>query len=101
VEKLVRDLIPDAMRSAGIPHAFRIATQDERLSLLFNKLKEESQELEHDRSVEELADVLDVLRAIQMELAVSDAYLEDIRRQKLASRGGFCAGIVLLLTDPP
>jgi predicted house-cleaning noncanonical NTP pyrophosphatase (MazG superfamily) len=69
----------------------------EWLPLLFAKLQEEVQEFQTDRSAEELADVVEVLRAIQMEVGVSDKRLEACRSRKAADHGAFRAGIVLSL----
>lgn len=96
MEKLVRDRTPELMHAAGKMASFRMASDHERLPLLFAKLHEEVQEFEADRSAEELADVIEVLRTIQMELDISDKQLEGHRSQKAAGRGTFRDGIVLL-----
>ena len=97
MEKLVRDGIPAIVLAAGTVPRFRLASKEDRLPLLFAKLREEVQELEADRSLEELADVVEVLRAIQIELDISDQQLEAERSCKEADRGGFQKGVVLLL----
>jgi predicted house-cleaning noncanonical NTP pyrophosphatase (MazG superfamily) len=99
LEKLVRDRIPEVMRAAEKRPNFRIALTHERLPLLFAKLQEEIQEFQADQSAEELADVIEVLRAIQMELDISDKRLEACRSRKVAVHGAFREGIVLSLVN--
>lgn len=93
-EKLVRDLIPDLIRAEGREPAVRVAGADERLGLLVAKLSEECAEFAADRSLEELADVLEVVDALA-ELLGGTAALETVRAAKRTARGGFSTGYVL------
>ncbi|TPO13755.1 nucleoside triphosphate pyrophosphohydrolase [Mesorhizobium sp. B1-1-5] len=97
MEKLVRDLIPIKMQEAGLPVRFRIAHSEERLQLLAAKLVEEANEFRLKPSIEELADTLEVLRAVQRELGIADNELEASRDEKAIARGRFDAGLVLTL----
>jgi predicted house-cleaning noncanonical NTP pyrophosphatase (MazG superfamily) len=95
MEKLVRDRIPDLMRAAGADPVIRYVSADEMPQWLYAKLYEEAGELEQTPSLEECADVLEVLRAIAAILGNS---LEDVVRAadaKRAARGGFQDGCVL------
>jgi predicted house-cleaning noncanonical NTP pyrophosphatase (MazG superfamily) len=64
MEKLVRDKIIQKILDNGENPQYRIATQQEKVSFLFQKLLEESQELIQDKNQEEMADVLEVLYAL-------------------------------------
>jgi predicted house-cleaning noncanonical NTP pyrophosphatase (MazG superfamily) len=94
-EKLVRDKIPEIIRAAGGQPQLRRATQGERLGLLLKKLQEESDELEREPSLEECADVLEVLLAIATELGFTEQALLDSAASKTANRGAFQQGYVL------
>ena len=99
LEKLVRDRIPEIMRRARVAGQFRVAQRPERLRLLLAKLLEEAAELECDPGLYEFVDVIEVVRAIQCELGLSNAQIETERAQKEASKGAFSAGVVLQLPD--
>jgi predicted house-cleaning noncanonical NTP pyrophosphatase (MazG superfamily) len=99
LEKLVRDRIPELMREVGAVGRFRVAEPTERLKLLLAKLIEEAAELEREPGPGELADVVEVLRAIKGALGLSDADVENERTRKERARGGFRDGFVLLLND--
>ena len=62
--KLVRDNIPDIIRADGKTPVTRILNQEEYLNELDRKLQEEVAEYQADKSMEELADILEVLSAI-------------------------------------
>jgi predicted house-cleaning noncanonical NTP pyrophosphatase (MazG superfamily) len=84
-EKLVRDRVLDTFPADD----YRIADRSEMLGLLLDKLDEEAAELRADPCVEELADVLEVVRALAPELEISPGQLDDTCRQKRARLGGF------------
>ena len=94
--KLVRDRIPEIIESSGRHPTTRQAHQAERGDLLAQKLIEEANEFFASRSAEELADVLEVIYALAANLGISVEIVEAKRREKLAQRGGFDAGFVLL-----
>ncbi|MFA6113631.1 MAG: nucleoside triphosphate pyrophosphohydrolase [Sphingomonas sp.] len=95
MEKIVRDRIPDIMRAANKVPRFRVAASAERHPLLLAKLYEECREFEQDRSVAELADILEVVYALAACLGATSEELHQIRHDKLAERGGFLEGYVL------
>ena len=88
-QKLVRDEIPRIIRESGMEPAVRTLSQEEALSALKQKLCEEAQEYRDSGEVEELADVMEVIRGIARERGVSMAEIEAIRARKAAERGGF------------
>lgn len=97
--KLVRDLIPERIERDGKKLSMHIADHDEYLSYLLMKLIEEASELKQaeslDHQKEEIADVREVLNAIQEALKLSDEELEKVQTSKANERGGFSARIIL------
>ncbi|MBP5875681.1 MazG nucleotide pyrophosphohydrolase domain-containing protein [Streptomyces scabiei] len=97
-EKLIRDLIPALAAADGQHLTVRTAAAQEMPGLLRRKLVEESAEAaaaDGQHLVEELADVLEVVRALA---AVHDFEVADVERArvaKLSARGGFERGVVL------
>lgn len=94
-EKLVRDKIPEIIKKNGQNPDIRQAGRDEFLSLLREKLLEESSEFSSNPCMEELSDVLEVVIALAGELGVTWEELENARCKKRAERGGFAERIVL------
>ncbi|PIB08553.1 hypothetical protein B1C81_13245 [Streptomyces sp. HG99] len=95
--KLVRDRIPQIIREDGGDPITYIASPAEYRSRLRDKLGEEVIEfLEADEvsALEELADVLEVVRALAAEFGVDAERLEQIRAAKACERGGFAERIV-------
>lgn len=87
--KLVRDRIPEIIeRSGKTPHC-RTLSHDEYLTELDRKLNEECAEYQADKSLEELADMLEVIYAIAEARGHSVTELEQVRAEKAAKRGGF------------
>lgn len=62
--KLVRDKIPEIIEKSGKKAITRTLTQEEYLMELDRKLNEECAEYQADKSLEELADMLEVMYAI-------------------------------------
>lgn len=94
-KKLVRDKIPEKIQKSGGSPITRILDDKEYLKELVRKLKEETSEFEEDYSVEELADIQEVLFAIREALGIRAVELEDIRRMKAQTNGRFKQRIFL------
>ena len=94
--KLVRDKIPDIIASAGKACETAAVTGQEYLELLELKLNEELEEYLQSKSMEELADLLEVIRAVAAARGSSMEEVEAIRRRKADERGGFEKGVLLL-----
>ena len=94
-DKLVRDNIPEVIEADGETPVTHVADGDEYERRLFEKLDEEVAELREEPSADELADVLEVLAAIQDRLGVDDDELKQIREEKADRRGRFEDGVVL------
>ena len=87
--KLVRDKIPQIIREAGKTPITRILSEKEYLEELDKKLNEEIAEYLADKSIEEMADVLEVLFAICEARGHSLEELMEARNTKREKRGGF------------
>lgn len=100
-EKLVRDRIPELIEEAGGRPAVRTADQSEHRAFLKAKLYEEAGEYAASGDPEELADLLEVVRALARTHALDPAELDRIRAAKAVERGGFDKRLVLLSPDQP
>ncbi|MEM2141843.1 MAG: nucleoside triphosphate pyrophosphohydrolase [Candidatus Thorarchaeota archaeon] len=94
-EKLVRDRVPDIMRSRGCSVRVRIVTGVELDLMLRRKIVEEAYELEQSGDIEEIADLLEAVSRLLDIRGVSPAEIDQIREQKRKSRGGFDQGLVM------
>ena len=95
--KLVRDRIPEIIRAGGSEPITYVAGLEEYRSRLRDKLGEEVAEAlaaDDEHAPEELADVLEVVRALAALLGVDPEQLEKIRAAKAEARGGFAGRIV-------
>lgn len=92
--KLVRDRIPQIIRSRGGIPDVREADPQEYYKLLRDKLKEEVDEFLASDDPEELADILEVVHTLGADLGVDAVGLEELRAGKAAERGGFGKRIV-------
>lgn len=96
--KLVRDRIPEIIRAAGHSPDVRVLGGDELLDALFDKLDEEAAELRavgDTARIEELADVLEVVRALADRFGIDMPTLVQLTNAKRDERGGFAAGLWL------
>jgi len=97
--KLVRDKIPDIISDKGEKAITHIADDEEYEDALRAKFHEEVEEFLENISVEEVADVLEVVHAICKFKGVDLNDLEEIRRKKAEERGGFNERIILERTE--
>lgn len=93
--KLVRDNIPEIIKKDGREPITRIAKGKEYEEALRDKLYEEVLEFLEEPSIEEVADILEVLHAICILKGVDLELLEEVRKKKTIERGGFEKGIIL------
>ncbi len=93
--KLVRDRIPEIIESTGKTCTTEILTDDEYLKMVDAKLDEELAEYHQDQNIEELADLLEVIRAAAVARGYTLEELERVRAEKAAKRGGFEKKILL------
>ena len=87
--KLVRDKIPDIIAINGASCQTEILDDKAYLAALNNKLTEEVSEYLKDETIEELADIIEVVYAITKAKGVTLYCLESIRENKKNERGGF------------
>lgn len=93
--KLVRDRIPEIISSSGKTCSTEILSPENYLCMLEAKLDEELAEYHADQKIEELADLLEVIRATAIARGYSLEELERVRAEKAAERGGFENRILL------
>ncbi len=98
MNKLVRDDIPALIEAEGRRPVTRVLAPAEYRAALIAKLKEECDEFRSDPSMEELADVLEVVYSLA-DVIESRVALEHARVAKLAARGGFAGRIWLESAD--
>ncbi len=87
--KLVRDKIPQIIQADGKSSIIRTLSEEDYLQELDKKLNEEVAEYQADKSIEEMADVLEVLYAICEARGHSLEELEQVRKEKSDKRGAF------------
>jgi len=93
--KLVRDKIPQIIKQSGKQAIIEEVFGKEYLELLNAKLGEELQEYIESESVEELADLVEVIYAILEYKDVSLREFEVIRNRKVEERGAFKKKLLL------
>ena len=93
--KLVRDYIPEIIESMGKSCKTEILTDEDYLKLVDAKLDEELSEYHQDQNIEELADLLEVIRAATVARGYTLEDLERVRAEKAAKRGAFEKKILL------
>ncbi|MBQ9151023.1 MAG: nucleoside triphosphate pyrophosphohydrolase [Clostridia bacterium] len=99
--KLVRDNIPAIIEAAGAACETEILSDADYLRLLDAKLDEELAEYRQDKSIEELADLLEVIRACAVARGYAVEDLERVRAEKAAKRGGFERKLLLKTVTEP
>ena len=87
--KLVRDKIPEIIEKSGRRLEYEILTNETYIAELDKKLDEEVSEYRESRSLEELADIMEVIYALCESSGSSVKELEKVRKKKAGERGGF------------
>lgn len=95
INKLVRDKIPERIEKAGKTCKIEILMDKQYIKLLNEKLFEEVNEYLNSGTVEELADMGEVMHAILEYKKVSIEEFQKIRLKKQESHGGFKKRILL------
>ena len=99
--KLVRDRIPEIIEASGKTCRTSVLSEADYIRMLDQKLTEELAEYQESKSMEELADLMEVIAAAAQARGCSWEQLMDIRNRKRTERGGFEEKILLLeVTDP-
>ncbi len=101
--KLVRDRIPEIIRADGRRPVVEVLADADRRRALRDKLVEEAAEaadVDDAGLVEELADVLEVVRSLAAGLGLSLADVVEVADRKAVERGSFAHGLLLVdVTD--
>lgn len=97
--KLVRDKIPEIIAESGQKATFRVLDESEYLSHLEKKLDEEVAEFHESKSIEELADIFEVLTELVAVCGASYSAFMQVGNQKRKERGGFSKRICLIETE--
>lgn len=98
--KLVRDAIPEVIEKTGKEFSTRILEEDEYEAEVKKKLSEELEEYKdaatNEEAIEELADILELLRAAVKIHGSSFEELEGVHQAKAEKRSGFEKRIFLI-----
>ena len=93
--KLVRDRIPEIIKASGKTCVTEVLPQDAYIRALDAKLNEELAEYQQSKSLEELADLLEVMGAVVKARGYTWDDLTRVRKEKRAQRGAFDQRIFL------
>ena len=88
-DKLIRDRIPEIIERSGKKCIIEELDTDTYIRYLDQKLNEELAEYQADKSLEELADLLEVIYTVAVARGYSVEELESVRKEKAEKRGGF------------
>jgi predicted house-cleaning noncanonical NTP pyrophosphatase (MazG superfamily) len=87
--KLVRDNIPNVIEKNNGKADYTILSDDEYIIELDKKLNEEIAEYQESKSIDEIADVLEVLLAICKARGFTEQELMDVKAKKAEKNGAF------------
>jgi len=93
--KLIRDKIPQIIEKKGSRAIVETLSHEAYKKCLDDKLSEELKEYVDSDSVEELADLVEVVYAILNYKGTDISAFEDIRKQKVIERGAFDKRLLL------
>lgn len=93
--KLVRDKIPEYIKSKGGIPITHTADEAEYWQKLKEKLLEEIKEFEKDENIEEFADIFEVIDAITEYKKFDKEEIQRIKEKKAEGRGKFQKRIIL------
>ncbi len=94
--KAIRDKIPEIIKQSGGNCNIKILSNKEFLEELDKKLGEELQEYQEDKSIEELADIMEIIEKIIKLRGITLNDLEKIKVGKLEKHGGFEKNLFLI-----
>lgn len=99
--KLVRDRIPEIIRASGAKCTTETLSHERYIAMLDAKLQEELSEYQESKSLEELADLLEVMGAVVKARGNTWEQLRQVRMKKREERGGFEQRILLKEVEVP
>lgn len=100
--KLVRDRIPEIIRTSGRDCGTKIMSDAEYIQALRDKLIEEAQEAayaEGDELIKELADLYEVIDALMLVAGIDRQVVLNRQQERSEKRGGFTEKLRLLWTE--
>lgn len=98
-DKLIRDKIPDIINTNNQKCSYRQLSCEEFLKYAEMKLDEELLEYHQDKTIEELVDILEVIKSIAEAQNIEWDDLVNIMIKKREKRGGFSQRILLESVD--
>jgi predicted house-cleaning noncanonical NTP pyrophosphatase (MazG superfamily) len=93
--KLVRDKIPDIIKRNGEKSFTHVAEDNEYWEKLKDKLREEINEFLENQTIEEIADIFEVITAINEFKGWDLKKIIKMQKEKREKRGGFKNKIIL------
>ena len=93
--KLVRDFIPNIIKKSGRNPIYYKAEPDEYFKYLKAKLLEEAKEFIESETIEELADLNEVLESIINFMNIKKELILKTQLEKRKHKGGFDEAIIL------
>lgn len=93
--KLIRDKLIEHMEKKGLKVDYEILDDNRYIKELYKKLVEEVNEYIRDYSIEEMADIMEVIYAILDAKNISMEQVEKVRNEKREKRGAFKERIFL------
>ena len=97
--KLIRDKIPEMIEQNGGKAVIRQLSHEEFVRFLEKKLDEEVGEYHRDKTVEELADILEVVYALASLHGCTKEELLAVYDEKHEKRGGFERRLLLIESE--
>lgn len=97
--KLVRDKIPEMIQAQGQRPITQVLSDEAYRRCLEAKLDEEVAEYHESKTMEELADILEVLLALNTAAGGTTEELLSVYREKHRERGGFERRILLIAKE--
>jgi predicted house-cleaning noncanonical NTP pyrophosphatase (MazG superfamily) len=98
-DKAIRDNIPEIIKKSGKSSNAKSLSNSKFLEELEKKLSEELQEYQNSKSIEELADLIEVIHRISELRGTSVEELEKIRLAKAKKNGIFEKNLFLIDID--